>query len=271
MMKIRLIPTLLILIVVAVTVRLGFWQRDRAHQKEALQAHITQYESAPAQTVGAAPIALKDIEFHRVRAVGQFMPQQVVYLDNRPYNDQPGFYVVMPFKLRDGGYVLVNRGWLPRNMNERTTIEPYDTPKGEIEIEGIARADATRAYELGQGGSAAHQPIRQNLDVASYATETGLPLQPFVIQQISDDGDRLVRQRPRRASSATTAICSSGGVWPPPPWYSACMRPGAARRTPGWRRARSPKAAQTTDRRRARDALHARRAPRKAPTLKEDR
>ena len=78
MMKIRLIPTLLILIVVAVTVRLGFWQRDRAHQKEALQAHITQYESAPAQTVGAAPIALKDIEFHRVRAVGQFMPQQVV-------------------------------------------------------------------------------------------------------------------------------------------------------------------------------------------------
>jgi cytochrome oxidase assembly protein ShyY1 len=196
MMKIRLIPTLLILIVVAVTVRLGFWQRDRAHQKEALQAHITQFESAPAQTIGAAPIALRDIEFHRVRAVGQFMPQQVVYLDNRPYNDQPGFYVVMPFKLRDGGYVLVNRGWLPRNMNERTTIEPYDTPKGEIEIEGIARADATRAYELGEGGSAAHQPIRQNLDVASYATETGLPLQPFVIQQISDDGDKLVRDWP---------------------------------------------------------------------------
>jgi surfeit locus 1 family protein len=40
-MKIRWLPALLILIVVAVTVRLGFWQRDRAHQKEALQAHIT--------------------------------------------------------------------------------------------------------------------------------------------------------------------------------------------------------------------------------------
>ncbi|WP_225032717.1 SURF1 family protein [Paraburkholderia sp. XV] len=199
-MKIRLIPTLLILIVVAVTVRLGFWQRDRAHQKEALQAQITQFENAPAQTVGAAPVALKDIEFHRVRAVGQFMPQQVVYLDNRPYNDQPGFYVVMPFKLRDGGVVLVNRGWLPRNMNERTAIAPYDTPKGEIEIEGIARADATRAYELGEGGSAAHQTIRQNLDVASYAAETGLPLQPFVIQQTSDDGDKLVRDWPMPTS-----------------------------------------------------------------------
>ncbi|CAB3766265.1 SURF1 family protein [Paraburkholderia humisilvae] len=195
-MKIRWLPALLILIVVAVTVRLGFWQRDRAHQKEALQAHITQFENAPAETVGAAPIALKEIEFHRVRAIGQFMPEQVVYLDNRPYNDQAGFYVVMPFKLRDGGYVLVNRGWLPRNADVRTAIATYDTPKGDVEIEGIARADASRAFELGQGGSAPHQKIRQNLDVRAYAAETGLPLQPFVIQQLSDDGDKLVRDWP---------------------------------------------------------------------------
>jgi surfeit locus 1 family protein len=169
-MKIRWLPALLILIVVAVTVRLGFWQRDRAHQKEALQAHITQFENAPAEPVSSAPVALKDIEFHRVRARGSFVADKVVYLDNRPYNDQPGFYVVMPFKLADGGYVLVNRGWLPRNIANRTTIEPYATPAGQIEIEGIARADATRAFELGQGGSAAHQ--------------------------LSDDGDKLVRDWP---------------------------------------------------------------------------
>jgi len=131
-----------------------------------------------------------------VRARGSFVADKVVYLDNRPYNDQPGFYVVMPFKLVDGGYVLVNRGWLPRNIANRTTIEPHATPAGQIEIEGIARADATRAFELGQGGSAAHQLIRQNLDVGAYAAETGLPLQPFVIQQLSDDGDKLVRDWP---------------------------------------------------------------------------
>ncbi|MGF6758544.1 SURF1 family protein [Paraburkholderia sp. GAS42] len=203
-MKFRLVPVVLILIVVAVTVRLGFWQRDRAHQKEALQAHITQFENAPAQNVTATPVALKDIEFHRVRATGSFVPEKVVYLDNRPYNDQPGFYVVMPFKLHDGGYVLVNRGWLPRNMNDRTAMRPYETPKGEIEIEGIARADASKAYELGQGGSAAHQRIRQNLDVNAYATETGLPLQPFVIQQLSDDGDTLVRDWPVPATGVET-------------------------------------------------------------------
>ena len=101
---------------------------------------------------------LKDIEFHRVLARRRvFAADKVVYLDNRPYNDQPGFYVVMPFKLADGGYVLVNRGWLPRNLADRTGIEPYATPQGEVEIEGIARANASQAFELGSGGSAARQ------------------------------------------------------------------------------------------------------------------
>ncbi|TCW82297.1 hypothetical protein C5O80_21690 [Burkholderia sp. SRS-46] len=195
-MKIRWLPALLILAVVAVTIRLGFWQRDRAHQKEALEASIVRYEHAAPVTVGAQPIPLASIEFHRVRATGRFMPELAVYLDNRPYNDQPGFYVVMPFKLTGGGYVLVNRGWLPRNIADRTAIGSFATPAGEVGIEGIARADATRAFELGEGGSAAHQKIRQNLDVAAYAKETGLPLQPFVIQQTSDGGDKLVRDWP---------------------------------------------------------------------------
>ncbi len=44
-MKFRWLPALLIVLVVVITVRLGFWQRDRAHQKEALQAHMTQFET----------------------------------------------------------------------------------------------------------------------------------------------------------------------------------------------------------------------------------
>ncbi|WP_296653145.1 SURF1 family protein [Paraburkholderia sp.] len=199
-MKIRLVPVLLIMFVMAVTIRLGFWQRDRAHQKEALQAHIESNESAPPLAVGATPLPLKQVEFHRMRATGTFMPELTVYLDNRPYNDQPGFYVVMPLKLQDGGYVLVNRGWLPRNYEDRTVIAPFNTPSGPVQVEGIARADATRAYDLGAEDSALHQKIRQNLDVTSYATEIGLPLQPFVIQQtafVPAAKDGLVRDWPQ--------------------------------------------------------------------------
>jgi len=195
-MKFRLVPVVLILFVMAVTIRLGFWQLDRAHQREALQAKIERAEHATPVAVGATPIALEDINFHSVRATGTFRPDLVVYLDNRPYNDQPGFYVVMPLQLQGGGYVLVNRGWLPRNFADRTAIAPYNTPTGVVTVEGIARADATRAFDLGVDDSAPHQKIRQNLDVASYATETGLALQPFVIQQtgfVPTAKDGLVR------------------------------------------------------------------------------
>jgi cytochrome oxidase assembly protein ShyY1 len=133
-MKFRWLPVLLIFLVVAVTVRLGFWQLDRAHQKEALADSIARYEQAPARALDAQPIALRDIEFHRVRAVGRFLPARAVYLDNRPYHDQPGFYVVMPLELSGGGYVLVNRGWLPRNIADRTAIEAFPTPPGEVAI-----------------------------------------------------------------------------------------------------------------------------------------
>lgn len=196
-MKLRWLPALLILAVIALTVRLGFWQRDRAHQKEALEANVLRYEHATPFVAGSAPVVLKAVEFRRVRASGRFLPDQAVFLDNRPYRDQPGFYVVMPMRLADGGTVLVNRGWLPRNSSDRTAIAPFTTPGGEVSIEGIARADASRAFELGSGGSAAHQRIRQNLEVAAYARETGLPLQPYVIQQTSDSGDGLVRDWPQ--------------------------------------------------------------------------
>src|ERR1700709_2916214 len=84
-MKILFWPALIILIVMAVTVRLGFWQRDRAHQKEHLNAQMVAFESAPAQKVGAKPMSLKEVEFHRVMARGAFMADQGVHLDNRPY------------------------------------------------------------------------------------------------------------------------------------------------------------------------------------------
>jgi cytochrome oxidase assembly protein ShyY1 len=39
--------------------------------------------------------------------------------------------------------------------------------------------------------------VRQNLDIAAYAAETGLPLQPFVVEQHSDTRDGLRREWPR--------------------------------------------------------------------------
>ena len=46
-------------------------------------------------------------------------------------------------------------------------------------------------------GSAPSGPVRQNLDIAAFAAETGLQLEPLVIEQHSDSGDGLARDWPR--------------------------------------------------------------------------
>src|SRR5260364_3962 len=82
MLKIRFWPALITCAATLIAIALGFWQRDRTHQN-----------AAPIP-VTAAPLPLRDVAYHRVRARGRWMPEYTVYLDNRPYHDQPGFYVL---------------------------------------------------------------------------------------------------------------------------------------------------------------------------------
>ncbi len=199
-MKLRWLPALLILAVIALTVRLGFWQRDRAHQKEALEANVLRYEHATPFVAGSAPVVLKAVEFHRVRASGRFLPDQAVFLDNRPYRDQPGFYVVMPMRLADGGTVLVNRGWLPRNIADRTAIAPFTTPGGEVEHRGhrarrcLARL-RTRQRRFGRASADSPEPGGGRVCARNRAAAAAL----------RDPADQRRRRRSRARLAATDA------------------------------------------------------------------
>lgn len=234
-MRGRWTPAALLLAVAVLTLLLGFWQRDRAHRREALAAYLTQGAAASAVTLGAAPLALAlaAIEYRRVHARGTFMPELTVYLDNRPNGERPGFYVVTPLHLDGGGYVLVKRGWLPLDTADRNAIAPYPTPPGPVDIDGIARADASRAFEIGHA-SAAHRRIRQNLDVAAYARETGLPLQPFVIEQRNDTRDGLLRDWPAPALGAER---NYGYMLQ---WWAMAALAGGFGLYAGWRAWRNP-------------------------------
>ncbi|VVD69945.1 SURF1 family protein [Pandoraea terrigena] len=198
----RPVPALLILLAVILTAALGVWQYQRAQMRLTRQAQIEHAERAPVLALGARAYTLSDVANRRVRVTGRFLQNRVVYLDNRPRNELPGFYVVMALQITPDQVVLVNRGWLPRDLRDRTSIMPYATPAGDITIEGLAQPDPSRAFELGKGGSAPGLVIRQNLDVADYARETALPLQPFVIMQTNDTGDHLLRDWPAPASGA---------------------------------------------------------------------
>jgi len=51
--------------------------------------------------------------FSRVEIEGHYEPAHQVLLDNISHAGQPGYEVLTPFVLTDGGRLLVNRGWVP--------------------------------------------------------------------------------------------------------------------------------------------------------------
>lgn len=188
------------LVVVAVGVNLGNWQRHRAAAKTALQEKLLAGQQAAPVPLGGGPVDAAALEWRRVRVTGRFVPEWAVYLDNRPYQGRAGFYQLMPFTI-DGSAraVLVERGWLARDGAERTRLPDIATPAGSVTLIGVARASAGRVMQLGGAPVLARGAIVQNADIAEFATASGLSLLPLVIEQTAPAGegdDRLLRDWP---------------------------------------------------------------------------
>ena len=191
------------LVGVAATANLGAWQLRRAAQKIALESALDSRASMPAISTGelAASTALAEPQRYRpVQLRGRWVAGQTVFLENRQMESRVGFYVVTPLRLAGrSDAVLVQRGWVPRDLRDRTLLPVVTTPEGEVEVIGHIAPPPARLYEF---AAAASGVIRQNLDVPSFAAESGLTLLPLSVQQddaASTRGDGLLRRWSRPA------------------------------------------------------------------------
>ncbi len=190
-----------------VTASLGRWQLSRASEKEALQslrdarAQLPPLDGSALLSMAAnaagggeeAPLLV-----HRTVVLeGRWLPAHTVFLDNRQMHGRPGFFVLTPLQLQgpDAGVVLVQRGWVPRNFEDRTQVPPVQTVEGTVvRVEGRVAAAPSRLFEF-QGGNPAKgsSRIRQNLDLAAFRTETGLALSPLTVLQTGAASEGLQR------------------------------------------------------------------------------
>lgn len=173
---------------ISATCALGFWQLRRAAGKEALQQQIDAASRAPATQPDAQALREPDsLVYHHLRLTGRWEPQGVVYLDNRPQAGQPGFYVLMPLHIESPivADVIVNRGWTPRNITDRTAISPYRTSADEVDIFGVVLAEEPRLLELARPPQRSLKAIWQNFDFDEYARARGkAPLNMIVRQDL---------------------------------------------------------------------------------------
>ncbi len=207
-MRIKLIPALVCICLAALGVVLGLWQLSRAEGKHALQQAWQARQalaplSAPALAEVQDEAAAQALDGRRVQVRGEFMPQWVVYLDNRQQQGQPGFWVMMPFRLAENGKtVLVARGWLARSKQDRSAIAAYATPQGSVELHAVVRSRVARLMQLGRDAKLVTGTIVQNLELLDAREASGLPLLPLLLEQSAEvnEQDRLGRIWPQASA-----------------------------------------------------------------------
>jgi cytochrome oxidase assembly protein ShyY1 len=181
----------------ALTLSLGNWQSRRAELKRALQSQWDAAVRDAALVVNAT--TLRDLPARmpvRVSLTGRFQHRFSVWLDNRQSNGHSGFFVVAPFETADG-IVLVSRGWVARDVQDRLRLPSIGTPLETLTIEGIALAQLPRLLQLGADVETGKWPlVWQNLDFESFERASGLHVARFVVQQTSRVDDGLVRDWP---------------------------------------------------------------------------
>ena len=189
------VVTVAALLTVALTFSLGQWQLGRAAQKQALQASLDQKkELTPfvnAELLASQNGVSPELVDRRIELTGRWLNEQTVYLDNRPMNAKPGFWVMTPLLLTGSDKaVLVQRGWIPRDFGDRTALAQIETPKQPVTLLGRMAPAPAKLYAF-KGADTGR--IRQNLDIPTFAAETGLPLISALVIQIDPASDGLQR------------------------------------------------------------------------------
>ena len=175
----RLVPTLAMVLFVALTLSLSRWQSHRAAEKRELQARMESRLAEPPLLLTGAVADAGPLLFRRVRAVGEWIPEGQVFVDNRVEGGRAGFHVVTPLRLRGTREaVLVNRGWI-----ERTSAYPaapvVPVPAGTVEVAGIATLPPQRYIELSSETVTGN--VWQNLSLERYARATHMALLPVLV------------------------------------------------------------------------------------------
>lgn len=151
------------LVLLAILIRLGFWQLDRAEEKRQLLSFIEHQQSLPAISFAAVDSTEngEQLAYRQMQMRGEFDSSHYWLVDNKVFRGKVGYEVVAPFFTSDGEAVLVNRGWVAAPPH-REVYPAVSFPESEVEIRGrfIPVSNNKMVRNLGSSAMAGQWPIR---------------------------------------------------------------------------------------------------------------
>ncbi len=174
-----LLPTVAAAALFGLLSGLGFWQLDRAAEKEARRAAL---EAGSAVVLDETVLGDPVREFARVDLEGRYDASHQFLQDNRTHRGQPGYFVLTPFRTNGYGAVLVNRGWVPAGP-DRAALPEIGVPGSEQRLRGTVRLPREDLFVLGDTGyAAAGWPrVVQRVEIDAMQRALGYPLAAWLV------------------------------------------------------------------------------------------
>lgn len=152
---------LVLLVAIAIMIRLGFWQYERAELKrstnDTIQAARAADPQPAAQLIPPTPQQLPEVadEWSQVTVTGTYDPEGTILIRQRSFTEGVGFEIVVPLTTADGTTYLIDRGYIIAEAGAAQAPDLPPTPTGDVTVTGVvkrpyaAAENATRVEQIG--------------------------------------------------------------------------------------------------------------------------
>ena len=130
-MKNSFVFNIFVFLFITLFISLGTWQLVRLDWKKNLIREIE--EGLNAKPILYSYGTIKD--YQRVILEGNFEYSKQIYLYSLNEKSEPGFDVLTPFILKDGNNILINRGWIKKDLKNKDFINNFK----DTQVMGVVR------------------------------------------------------------------------------------------------------------------------------------
>ncbi len=170
---------------------LGIWQLHRADEKKQWIRNTQQHlQKRPLSLDAMMDKDKAALNYHPVTLKGGYDLNHIIFLDNKIYQHQVGYQVLVPF-IPDMGtrWVWVNRGWIPRGRS-RDHLPEVILPKGQRLLTGLVHVPEKGGVLLGENLEKMRRRLwrAQALQIKTFNQVLNQDFYPFEVLLLSDAG-----------------------------------------------------------------------------------
>ena len=117
-------------------IALGFWQLDRADEKQRILNRYNANQQASPAGVEALH-SRTNLQYRSAWLEGELDAKRRIILDNRVANGKPGYEILEALNVAGmGQMILVNRGWVPASL-DRNILPQIEAVEGQVKFRGV--------------------------------------------------------------------------------------------------------------------------------------